>query len=651
MKLLFYTILFITFFTSLHLDIKSQDIIRIDEVIKFETRQSAYKNSNEEFIDSTIKALYKNAPIDELLAIQTSSQIKSYGGLGNLSTIILRGSGANQVSVNWNGFSINSVTSGITDLSLIQSGFFESIKIIPGASSSLYGSGTSGGAVELNNFSDTQSGLSLSAGSELGSFETKKYFIQSNFSNKYFQYHLSLNKTVAKNDFSYIDIYKFDKPLEKRKHNSLKSLNLIQTVKIKFSQSSFLESGLWYIIKDKEIPEIAGSYNSGNKMQSDSIFRTFLRWKKLNKKSIFTISSAYFSEALHYSDKINSNDTDYSVNSEIDAENLSGNVSYRYYLNKKLVVDFAGILNFKKVTTENYTNIQTDELNYTLLSAIKYNISDFDIRFSFRNEFSTQINYIPVFDLGIIKKIYKNRIILKSRISNKFRLPTFNEKYWPAGGNPDIKHEISKNTETSFKYLYTKKNNVNNIYFAGYYSKIKDMIQWIPKDGVWTAVNNKEVTIFGLESNLHYSLQKNNFTHSVIASYNYTNSKLTDDYSNDEFYEKVKSIYIPEHSVKIFLTSSYKKYNISYATQYYGKRYTSIDNNENSVLPSFFNVNIYASYKLKIKHFNIVFTTKFLNIFNTQYEMIKSYPSPGRAFYFGVVFTFKRPQSFKTHKH
>ncbi|MCD4794535.1 MAG: TonB-dependent receptor [Bacteroidales bacterium] len=643
MKHNFFILLLIVLLTVFHYKGKAQDTLHISEVIKTATRQSVFKNTNEEVVDSLAKSFYKNSSLDELLSVQTSSQIKSYGGLGNLSSISIRGSAANHVSVNWNGFPVNSATTGTIDLSLIHTGFFEEIKIIPGASSSLYGSGTFGGAVELNNISDAKKGFTVSIGSEIGSFMTAKYFLSGNYSNKNLQYKLALNKTDAKNDFPYNDIYKIDKPVENRKHNSLNSINLIQNIKIKLPKNNTIESGIWYIIKDKEIPEIAGSYSVGNKMQSDSIFRTFLRWEKLNRKSLLTASSAYFSEYLHYTDKINADDTEYFINSEIKSNTFFGDVSCRYYFNSKLTVDFAGIINYQNIFTSNYTESQTDEINYSLLTALKYNIFDFDINFSFRNEFSEQIGYIPLIDLGISRKLLKNKLILKSNVSNKFRRPTFNEKFWLPGGNPNIKSETGKSTEATIKYLFNK-NKSENISITGYYSKINNMIQWIPVNGVWTAVNNNEVQLSGIETNMHYSIQKNKFKYSINASYNFSNSLLTGVYSNNNLELPVKLMYSPSHSSKLFFTTSYKRFNISISEQYTGERFTTQDkdNNSEGILPLIFLSNIYAAYQFDVNNIYISLNAKILNIFNEQYEIIKSYPSSGRAFYFGVVVRYNK---------
>ncbi len=636
--ILFFSVLFALFY----LKGQAQDTLQIDEVIKTESRFYEYKNSNEEIIDSILKSLYKNSSIDELLFIQTSSQIKSYGGLGNLSSIVLRGSGANHVSVNWNGFPINSGTTGGTDLSMIQSGFFETIKVIPGASSSLYGSGTFGGAIELNNFSEGEKGLLISLGSENGSFNTAKYFVQGDYSDNKLQYKISLNKINAENDFPFYDSYKIESPLELREHNSLNSFNTIQTIKLKLPKNNTIESGVWYLIKEKEIPEIAGSYEAGNKKQTDSVFRSYIRWQKVYKQSMLSVSSAFFSEYLHYTDKINSTDTFYDIDSEIKSNTVFGDISYRYYFNNKLTIDFAGIINYQKIITPNYINDKIEDVNYSFLTALKYNVLDFDFKFSFRNEFSDEAGYIPLFDFGFAKGFFKDKLILKSSMSNKFRRPTFNERYWQPGGNPDIKYETGNSAETTVEYILKEGSDKTlRISATGYYSKINNMIQWIPDNGVWTAINNNEVTSSGLESNFHYTISKKNFKHSVITSYNYTNSKLTDVYSDTELETAVKLIYTPEHSSKVFFTSAYKKFSLSFTTQYTGRRFTTQDNNSDYTLSAFVLSNLYAAYQFDMKIFNISLNAKLFNIFNTQYEMIKSYPSPGRAVYFSVVFRYK----------
>ncbi|MCF6366266.1 MAG: TonB-dependent receptor [Bacteroidales bacterium] len=632
----FYILILISFFS---VKLKAQDTLQINEVVKNASFQNTFRNSNEELIDSTLQENYKFVSIDEILAIQTSSQIKSYGGLGNLSSISLRGSGANHVAINWNGFIINSATTGSTDLSLIQTGFFDEIKIIPGASSSLYGSGTFGGALELNNFAEYSKGLSFSTGNETGSFKTHKYLASTSFSNNNLQYKISFNKINAENNFPFVDNYKFDAPLEKRQHNSLNSFNIIQNIKLKLPKNNTLESGIWYVIKNKEIPEIAGSYIEGNKMQTDSIFRTYFRWKKLFKNSLLTVSSAYFSEYLHYTDKTNSYDTEYYINSEISAKNFANDISYIYYLKNNLILSLAGIINRQQVSTSNYFENKIYEADYSLISSVKYTFSGYNFKFNLRNEFSEQIKYIPLFDFGINKAFLNDKILISTNVSNKYRKPTFNERYWQPGGNINLNYETGNNAEISLKYFFNNKSFFNTTY---YHSNINDMVQWIPKDNVWTAVNNKNVKINGIEININHSLKTGKFSNKIIASYNFTNALLTDVYSNDDYIIPQKLIYTPTNTAKFYFASTYKKFTISFATQYTGKRYITQENNEDYTLPEYLLSNIYASYNIDIKHFKTEFNLKFLNIFNKQYEMIKSFPSPGRSIYFSIILKFKQ---------
>lgn len=633
------TFFIIVNFTFLVFQLSGQDTLQINEVVKTASFQNVFQNSDEELIDSTLQSQYKNSSIDEVLAIQTSSQIKTYGGLGNLATISLRGSGGNHVAINWNGFKINSVTTGGTDLSLIQTGFFEDVKLIPGASSSLFGSGTFGGALELNNSAKLNQGFNINIGSEIGSFKTHKYFAQSSVSTKNIYYKLSVNKIYAKNNFTFTDNYKFENPIETRKHNALKSFSVIQNFMLKLPKNNSLESGIWFVKKEKEIPEIAGSYIEGNKLQYDSIFRTFLRWKKLGAKYLFTVSSAFFSEFIHYTDKTNYYDTNYYINSKIKAKIYNANVSYRYYFNKKLTLDFAGVINNQNVFTSNYNSKGISETNYSLISLLKYKISNYDFKINFRNEFLDNKKYIPLIDLGASKTLFQNKFIIKANFSNKFRRPSFNEKYWQPGGNLKINEETGTNSEISFKYNYGNvKNPSLNVTF--YHSVINNMIQWVPNDGVWSAQNNKKVEINGIETNIKHSLQTGGIENTIYASYNFTNAVLKEVYSNEDFIPQLL-VYTPQNSAKFYITSSYKKLTLSWATQLTSKRYITQENNEDYILPAYFLSNIYAIYNIDYKKFSVILKTKILNVFNKQYEIIKSYPSSKRAFYINVIFEFK----------
>jgi len=87
--------------------------------------------------------------LPELLSRQVGLFVKSFGGLGQLSTVSIRGSTAQQVSVYIDGIKINTSQGGAVDFSTIPLGSIQRVEILRGGASSQFGSDAIGGVINI----------------------------------------------------------------------------------------------------------------------------------------------------------------------------------------------------------------------------------------------------------------------------------------------------------------------------------------------------------------------------------------------------------------------------------------------------------------------------------------------------------------------
>ena len=144
-----------------------------------------------------------NSTLDEFLSSNSTIFIKSYGP-GYLSTISLRGGNAQQTSVVWNGFVINSPLNGNADLSIIPNSFVDEVNIHFGNTAALWGSGGLSGAVHINNKYELNKSTNILIGSSFGSFSNYKNYI--NISKSFNKWHTSFRffRNQNENDFTII---------------------------------------------------------------------------------------------------------------------------------------------------------------------------------------------------------------------------------------------------------------------------------------------------------------------------------------------------------------------------------------------------------------------------------------------------------------
>lgn len=87
--------------------------------------------------------------VDDILEIKAGIDMKSYGNLGSLTSAYVRGIPANASLILINGHPVNTITTGTADMSMINIHDIERIEIIKGPVSSFYGANGLGGVVNI----------------------------------------------------------------------------------------------------------------------------------------------------------------------------------------------------------------------------------------------------------------------------------------------------------------------------------------------------------------------------------------------------------------------------------------------------------------------------------------------------------------------
>ncbi|HKJ48146.1 MAG TPA: TonB-dependent receptor plug domain-containing protein, partial [Christiangramia sp.] len=125
-------------------------------------------------------------------------------GYGMVSSASVRGTGASQTAVVWNGININSQFTGQTDFNTINTKVFDDISLRPGGGSVVYGSGAIGGTIHLNNefsFSgDSANQINLG----YGSFDTYQASYNGKFSNETTSLNIGVAGISSENDYDYL---------------------------------------------------------------------------------------------------------------------------------------------------------------------------------------------------------------------------------------------------------------------------------------------------------------------------------------------------------------------------------------------------------------------------------------------------------------
>ncbi|MCT4644173.1 MAG: TonB-dependent receptor [Carboxylicivirga sp.] len=605
-----------------------RDTVKVEEV---EITASRKKNLNDGYreteVSGIIQGSFSNRTLGELLHHSSNINIRSNGSPGAATSISLRGLGASQTQVNWNGFPINSVTLGSADVSNVMISRQSRISLVQGAGGVAYGSGTFGGAINIDFQPERNLNNIALIDLSLGSFGTYKGAGS---------YNAQLNKLVFSGtifgdhsdaDFPYYDEIKGKK--FKRKNADYHQLGVEQYFSFKPDAYTILKGGFQAQVKDLNLPSIEGAALNNIENQKDSTFRLFLDYKKVFKTSSLHIKGAWFYTDQHYTKGALVNEIEVTtIDSRIKSKSWFGDVNYRIYLLDYLSVDAGVSYNNTTGIVDVYGGSQKDEI-IGLIGALKYN-NKFQANMALRKEWANSVDSDILLNAGVVYP-FKNGIALRSAFSQKFRRPTFNDLYWEPGGNPNLKPENGYSIELGVNYHFNLEGIGDFIAdISSYYSPIEDMIVWRPQGALWYAKNYSDVLTQGVDFNLNHLLDFSVLKWQTNTSLAY--NKATIERINEENKNKEGQplYYAPEWTSNInsgFSTHNGYEFNINW--HFVSKIF--YDDSKNTLEPYWlFGARLAKTFDVKTHQLFAQINVE--NILDKSYQTIRAYPMPGRMF-------------------
>jgi outer membrane cobalamin receptor len=560
----------------------------------------------------------------------SSLQIRDYGGVGNMKTISLRGTSAGHTLLMLDGQQINNPQNGEVDLSLISIDHIERIEIVRGGSSAIYGSDAIGGVVHIiTRDTDMNKAFELNLKQTIASFNT--YAIESsimgsvsnlNFISSYQYLH-------SKSDFSYVN------PLgiaENRINNDISRHHLFTQIKYdlsKFQRGEYLQLNYNYVNSDRGAPGTT-SYPFPYARMQDEQHNINLRYSTKTKDQRHkAVAQAYYSfNKNHY---VNEHPTEvmFPSNDRYNNEAIGSEIQVTSFFLPQLILNYGislrgDIFNNvglgEKYDRLSYAVYLVDEsvfrFNNPLISSLKLTPS---LRYNGNNKFIDNLS--PKMGL-LIDLGSADDFSLKGNIGYNYRIPTFNDLYWPADaysiGNPLLQPEYGMDWDAGFRF--------NNEYlsFESMYfdQKLTNLIVWQAENWVWAPQNIAQARINGIENTLNAKFLDNIIR--VTANYTFMNAL---DVTNESF---TRLTYRPQHSADLSIRLNYHHASLSYKTHINGKRYTESTNSEDMALPAYILNSIALRYQWNTKMIKLDGVLEINNLFDVSYSMMKDMPMPGR---------------------
>jgi len=573
----------------------------LDEIIITDLVSKNFNKSQTEIElnDSVVRNHVGN--VTQLLQFKTPIFFKE-NGAGMVSSPSFRGTTAQQTAVLWNGIPVNSFLLGQTDFNSMPLKSYDNIRILPGGSGVLKGSGAIGGTIELNNdlyFKNRNRGeFNVS----YGSFTTYNAGARWQVNTNKWSFDVSFNRVDSKNNYS-----QFKKDW-KNKNGAFYSNTFGATIGYRLNKKNTISYYASTFLDERHF-SLTTPFQTPTKYQN-STFRNLVKWHYQAYRLESNLSLAVFTEAYHFYDRL---PLATASKGKVNSVFAKWEGSYKLNNTNKIaavlaVTNSQGNGHDSGISTAQRTNVEASLLYANQISRLWH------IEAGAKIDYSSDYETPFLYSAGLLftpNAHYE----LKLRTSKNYRIPTFNDLYWQPGGNLNLKPEQSNQFEINQTYKGRKSTVSANVY----YNSISNLIQWLPTSGgFWMAQNTAKATIYGVEfyGDYHWQLNKHQFVFSGM--YAFTHAKNPD---TNKF-----QIYVPQHKATYGVTYAFNKFSAQLDGLFNGQVYTRTDNDSDYNLKSYALLNATFAYHFTSKY-RLAFQVN--NLTNQAYQTTESRWLPG----------------------
>lgn len=216
-----------------------------------------------------------------------------------------------------------------------------------------------------------------------------------------------------------------------------------------------------------------------------------------------------------------------------------------------------------------------------------------------------------------------------------FRMPTFNDLYYTFIGSKHLRPEYT--TQYDLGLTWSKRFGRGlvrswELQLDGYYNEVTDKIIAMPTSNQfqWTMLNLGRVRILGADLASQLELGLGDVSGSLRLTYTYQRAQDVTD--REDFYYGGQIPYIPWHSGSVIGRLSWRGWELNYSFIYTGQRYDASANiRENRIRP-WYTHDLALMRRMTLGRHQLQAALEVNNLFNQQYEVVRSYPMPGTNF-------------------
>ena len=245
---------------------------------------------------------------------------------------------------------------------------------------------------------------------------------------------------------------------------------------------------------------------------------------------------------------------------------------------------------------------------------------------------------------GLSYEANKVPIRLRAFYKQAYRLPSFNDLYYNFIGNTNLLPEEAHVTNLGITYgeLHTDKTFNFEVSADAYYNAVKNKIVAIPTKNLfnWSMQNIGRTEAIGCDISATLLFKKGFWQSSFNSSHSLGTITDMTNPNSPSYGHQIP--YTPTYSSSSSFILSFKGYGLSFNGLYSGKRYSLNENINSNLLAPYFDLNLGVQKSFEFKNdLDVAISLKCMNILNKNYEIIRSFPMPGRFYQLTFNLSFK----------
>jgi iron complex outermembrane receptor protein len=585
-------------------------------------------------IDSTARLSLIQHSLTDLLMQESALFVREYGS-GMAAGISFRGTSPSHTAVLWHGVNINSFTLGSADLGNLPVFLFDQVAIHHGAGSALYGSDAIGGAIHLGR-SPSGGNASLPSGWEArysGGFGSFGRWFQgatvkfrkartTMVTKAYFQ--------RVENDFPFQNTARFGFPRERQENAAIRQWGAMQEITTQLGKGQ-LSLDAWFNQSQREIMPTMGNNLRPALYETleDQHLRAVLSYTTPLKKGSLKWIGGYV-----YDDQL------FNESSTIIMHRLLSRMEWEQTLGLRWSVRAGGEVQYFMPQVERYEDglqeMRTDyffSLHYKPWHGLQFSASQ-------RQTFVTGFNSPLSPTLGAEWKLWHSghyQLDAKGAAAISYRVPTFNDRYWQPGGNPNLLAETSRQLEAGLVQR-TQTGDLKLTVEATYFRMLVDnWIIWSPRGAFWAPDNLRQVSSRGLELSLLAKWPLGRMAMQLQGQYAYNRAINLIGLSAFDRSVGKQLAHTPLHRGTATWQVQWGKWSALGNVQVTGLRYLTAVNE--SSMPGFAVANAQLGWQTHWQGLPIAAQFRINNLFNTPYQNMPFLAMPGIHYQFTFFFT------------